>query len=240
MEKLYTNTPISKEYNKSGIYLIKIGRKFYVGSSINIKHRLTTHKRRLLLSKHENIIMINSFNKYGKESCYFKVLEYCDTNILLEREKFYINLIKPKLNIELDPVSQNGIYKSKKVYRYSLNGEYLNSFKSTADAERFMSKSSNKISQCCLKVRKSAYGFLWSYKKLKTIKYKNNSNKSKCKSVTQYNLKGKKLKTFKSIADAVRYLNLNGKFDSNCTMISACCLGKISSAFNYKWKFNLV
>lgn len=239
MENLYTAKNLGKTYNKSGIYLIQIGNKYYVGSSISIGKRLLTHRYRLLKNKHENIIMINCFNKYGKEQCHFKVLEECNIEILLHREKFYIDTLKPELNIELNPVLQNSEYKSKTVYQYTLKGEFIKSFKSTAEAERTLNKNSNKISQCCTKKRKSAYGYLWSYDKLKKLLYENNSAKAKVKAVVQYNLQGKVIKTYESAAAAVRELKLKGLFNSNCSTISACCLGKIQTAFGFIWKHNL-
>jgi group I intron endonuclease len=239
MENLYTTKNLNKRYNKSGIYLLQIGNRYYVGSSVSIGNRLATHRSRLKRNKHENIIMINCFNKYGEEQSHFKVLEECDISILLEREKFYIDTLKPELNIELNPVLQNSEYKSKTVYQYSLNGEYIKSFKGASEAERTLDKNSNKISQCCLNKRKSAYNYLWSYTKVEKLLYQNNSSKAKIKSVIQYNLQGEMINIYESAAEAVRDLKLQGSFKSNCTFISACCLNKTKTAFGYVWEHNL-
>jgi|688.fasta_scaffold414503_1 group I intron endonuclease len=237
MENLYTTKALKKIYNQSGIYMIQIGNRYYVGSSISIGARLSTHKSRLKRGKHENIIMINCFNKYGENQCYFKVLEYCDSDQLILREKFYIDVLKPELNIELNPVLQNSNYKSKVVYQYTLKGMYVRKFSSASEAERYNNKLSSKISQCCLNKRKSAYGYLWSYDKVENLIYTNNSSKAKAKCVTQYNLENVFLNHFESLADAIRILGLPGKFDSCCTNISACCLGKTKKAYGYIWKY---
>ena len=237
MENLYTVTTLIKKYNKSGIYLIQIGSKYYVGSSISIGKRLMTHKSRLKKGKHENIIMTNCFNKYGQDHCHFKVLEYCDADLLKQREKFYIDVLKPELNIELDPVLQNGNYKTKTVYQYTLKGVYMRKFSGAAEAERQLGKGNSKISQCCLSKRKSAYGYLWSYDQIDNLIYNNNSSKAKAKCVIQYNLEKIPLNSFESVAEAVRILGIPGKFDSACTNISACCLGKTNHAYNYIWKY---
>lgn len=51
------------------------------------------------------------------------------------------------------------------------------------------------------------------------------------KSIHMYELSGKYIKTFKTIADACRELNLD------CSTISRCCQGKTKYAYNYIWKF---
>ena len=37
--------------------------------------------------------------KYGFNNFSFEILEYCDKNILLEREQYYLNLLKPDYNV---------------------------------------------------------------------------------------------------------------------------------------------
>jgi hypothetical protein len=237
MENLYTTKALVKTYNKSGIYLIQIGNRYYIGSSISIGKRLMTHRSRLKRSKHENIIMINCFKKYGANHCHFKVLEYCSGDVLTQREKFYMDLLKPELNIELNPVLQNGKYKTKIVYQYALHGTYLKEFSSAAEAERHVGKGNSKISQCCLKKRKSAYGYLWSYDQVTNLTYNNNSSKAKARCVIQYTLTGIPINSYESVAEAVRIMNLSGNFDSHCANISACCLGKTKYAYNCIWKY---
>lgn len=240
MENLFTTQGINKKYNKAGVYLIQIGNKLYVGSSsCSVGSRLITHRLRLRKNSHENIIMINSFNKYGEVNTHFKLLEFCTPEESVIREKFYIDTLKPELNIELDPVLQNSEYKCKKVYQYTLKGDFLSEYRSAADAERALDKSNSKISQCCMNKRKSAYGYLWSYTKVQTLEYTNNSSKAKSKKVAQYSSKDL-IRVYNSAAEAVRYIGLSGNFESNCTQISACCLGKIKKAFGYTWKFYIM
>jgi len=234
MDNLYTTKGITKKYNQPGIYMIQIGNRYYVGSSNHIGKRLTTHKSRLKRNKHENVIMINCFNKYGPKQCHFKVLEICNEDILLQREKFYIDVLKPELNIELDPVKQNSDYKSKTVYQYTLKGVYIQKFKSAAKAERFLGKCNSKISQCCLGKRKSTYGYLWSYDKVDTLVYENNSSKAKAKKVSQYSIEGEFIKTYQSVAEAARILN---KAENASVNIGSAALGHTNQAYGYVWKY---
>lgn len=87
----------------SGIYKIVniINNKFYIGSSKELNRRWSEHKSELKHNKHINIILQRAWNKYGIDCFNFEIIEECDVNILLEREQFYIDTLKPKYNIGL-------------------------------------------------------------------------------------------------------------------------------------------
>ena len=89
----------------SGIYMIwnNVSRKFYIGSSINVYYRWTTHKRLMSIGKHPNIKLQNTFNKHGGDTFEFFVLELVeDKNNLLIREQYWIDFIPPIFNIIRD------------------------------------------------------------------------------------------------------------------------------------------
>lgn len=77
-----------------GIYKItnKINNKAYVGQSIDIYTRWTTHINLLNTNKHHNEYLQNEWNIFGEENFYFNILEECNVNILDERERYYIIL----------------------------------------------------------------------------------------------------------------------------------------------------
>lgn len=85
----------------SGIYMIKNikNNKIYVGSSINLVNRKYKHFWMLEKSLHDNEYLQKSFNKYGKESFEFQILEICNSDKLIERENFYIDKYK-SCNVE--------------------------------------------------------------------------------------------------------------------------------------------
>ncbi|AGE56639.1 GIY-YIG catalytic domain-containing endonuclease [Acanthocystis turfacea Chlorella virus NE-JV-2] len=56
--------------------------------------------------------------------------------------------------------------RSKRVYQYDINGTFLQSFASAADAARSLNKSRSRISECARGDCDSAYGFKWSYTEL--------------------------------------------------------------------------
>lgn len=51
----------------------------------------------------------------------------------------------------------------RKVYQYSLTGEFIAEFKNTAEAGKSIGKGRSTIIQCCNKKYKTAYGFIWRY-----------------------------------------------------------------------------
>ena len=111
MNKLILENLISHK-NKCGIYKILINNKIYIGSSKNIKNRLNTHLKTLRNNTHHNHTMQNLYNKY-KDEIYFEIIEECLENVLLVREKYYIDLLKPYINHILDPINLNRDYITK-------------------------------------------------------------------------------------------------------------------------------
>lgn len=72
---------------KSGIYKITspTGR-IYIGSSKDVKYRITYYKK--LRCKSQTIIY-SSLLKYGADAHKFEIIEYCELDVLLERERYY-------------------------------------------------------------------------------------------------------------------------------------------------------
>lgn len=85
----------------SGIYAITniVNGNRYIGSSANISQRWSGHKRALCKNTHHSRHLQNAWNKYGADSFEFSVIEYCETNQLLDREQFYIDSEKPTYNV---------------------------------------------------------------------------------------------------------------------------------------------
>lgn len=76
--------------------------KTYVGSTVDIKRRKRTHVRLLRKGNHHSNKLQNSFNKYGEDSFDFIILEeVSDVNLLIEREQFWLDKIKPEYNMTL-------------------------------------------------------------------------------------------------------------------------------------------
>jgi group I intron endonuclease len=89
----------------SGIYLVVnlINGKYYVGSAVTGNIYMRMHKH--LFSKIGNILVSKAVEKYGLKNFAFLVLEIVpqqdtiDVKLLLEREDYYIQSMKPEYNI---------------------------------------------------------------------------------------------------------------------------------------------
>lgn len=100
---------------KSGIYCIEniVNGKKYVGSSINVYKRRNRHFSELKNLKHKNVKLQRSYNKHGKENFNFYVLELVENkNLLIEKEQFFIDKVKPEYNINLIANSSLGVKRS--------------------------------------------------------------------------------------------------------------------------------
>jgi hypothetical protein len=85
----------------AGIYSITHvpSGKQYIGSSVNIKYRITTHKRNLHKNQHPNHKLQSAWNKYGGADFEFKALLYCDKEQLFYFEQLCIGGFTPEYNL---------------------------------------------------------------------------------------------------------------------------------------------
>ena len=81
----------------SGIYRIinKINGKGYTGSAVDLEDRWACHKSLLLRGKHHSKHLQRAWNKDGKDSFEFIMIEQIfDVNLLIEREQYWIDFYK--------------------------------------------------------------------------------------------------------------------------------------------------
>lgn len=120
----------------------------------------------------------------------------------LERQIVTSTLLKSKSVYNSKIGGQGGCnIEQKRVYKYDLNGEFLQSFKSINDAALSIDVNSDLyttikgIRNNCLGYTSSSYNYFWSYNKEFTY----NSNKIK---VAQYAISGKFIRWYNSITEA--------------------------------------
>ena len=89
---------------KSGIYQIlnKINEKFYIGQSIDLKHRRNEHWNQLKNNNHPNILLQRAWNKYGEDAFIFNTLLLCKISELDSQEQNFLDTLKPAYNIAKD------------------------------------------------------------------------------------------------------------------------------------------
>lgn len=180
---------------KSGIYQITntVNGKFYIGSSANIKGRLSNHKSRLIRDKHANIHLQRSFNKVGIENLKFEILAKTPAEYLIKLEQFFIDKLKPEFNIRKEAQSNKGIKSSEEtklkqslalkgkrrsqeavdracanryrpIYKIcSSSLEILDTFKSSVDAAKDINSGKGTIINAVVGRIASLKGYIWEY-----------------------------------------------------------------------------
>jgi len=107
-EAIYANADTQKELAikqnrfKSGIYrwTNKISGKSYIGSSVNLSKRLNNYYNyKILADPKNNMLIYKALLKYGYSNFILEILEYCERSLLIEREQYYFDLLKPEYNI---------------------------------------------------------------------------------------------------------------------------------------------
>lgn len=84
----------------SGVYKITniVTKQFYIGASVDIDMRWTTHMGRDA-RKYRNHPFYIDIRKFGKENFELEILEECKKEDLLPREQFYFDELYPQYNI---------------------------------------------------------------------------------------------------------------------------------------------
>jgi group I intron endonuclease len=92
---------IAKIYQKkSGVYRMNnlVTNDFYIGSSGNIYNRYYSHWNMLKDGDHPNSKIRNHALLHGRDSFDFQVLEYCDKQLMYDREQYYYDTLRPTYN----------------------------------------------------------------------------------------------------------------------------------------------
>jgi len=234
----------------TGIYKIRINEKDYIGSSCCIGNRLKHHIWSLKEGKHHNRTMQNLYNKYGSELVYFEVVELCSIDDLIIREKYHIDTIRPYMNHILNPqkIIRDDVYKQrlseggkksylngrspsgqKETHMYSLEGDYIKSFKNATEAAKEILGHNDPSSICatCTGNNHISARYRWSYDKLNKLpslkRYFVN-----WKPILQYDLNNVLIKEWESITiakDTLKISNIHRAAKKGLT------------AGGYRWKY---
>jgi len=132
--KLYENATLKKQIidenkYKSGIYLLTnlLNKDKYVGQSIDLGKRFTKYFNLSYLKNRNTLVISRALIKYGYANFSISILEYCDKDILNEKEQYYMDIIKPVYNTLKIAGSSSG-YKhtqeSKDKRSLNLKGKY--------------------------------------------------------------------------------------------------------------------
>ena len=102
----------------------------YVGSTLKgFNWRKRKHLRELKNQKHHNRHLQNAYNLYGEKHFLFEILEtVSNPKILLRKEQFWTNKLKPQYNVMKDIKSHIGVKRSQETRRkisMALTGKHL-------------------------------------------------------------------------------------------------------------------
>lgn len=86
---------------KFGCSLRHKNGKIYVGSSVNLGRRLRLYYNFSYLTRASNrgMVKYSALLKYGYSNFELEILEYCDSEDLIKKEQYYIDLLKPNYNL---------------------------------------------------------------------------------------------------------------------------------------------
>lgn len=206
----------------------------YIGKTTNPKNRLSGH---ITECKKDNVthyraMWIKSLIRENLKPS-IKFLKICPLSEFSKYETEYINLYKNNKLTNSDETGQGNVNrvkdvidrmlkpKSREVYQYDLDGNFLYKYKSVREASRVLSIDHSYISRCCNGIYKHTQGFIFRYNEIIVTKV-SNPNAVK-KSVIEIDNIGNKIGEWVSIMECSRDTGI----DSG--NLSKVCNGKIKS-----------
>lgn len=176
----------------------KINGKIYIGQTVGtLEHRMSQHKA----NNKKTSVIGNAIQKYGWDNFDVEVIDETETIEELNRKEIYwigyYNSLSPNgYNLEIggrnalpgektrEKISKanKGRFlsekspRAKKVYMFSLNGDFISEYGSVREAARKNKISSSQIASVCRGEHFIAKGYRWSYDKNKLSDLPNKSS----------------------------------------------------------------
>lgn len=216
----------------SGIYCIRnnINNNKYIGQSKDILRRFQCHKSKLNNNHHPNQKLQNAWNKYGKDNFCFYIFERCPEDKLNEREQYWIKYLDTYNNgFNLSEGGENGNNSPcKPIKQYDLDGNYIRSWKSAAEAARYYQTDRATITYA-VKHKHITQNSQWCYEDEEIIGFASRKTQNP---IVQYDLAGNFINVFKSLTDiANKYPNYN-KDNIHASMEDKWR----KTAYGYRWE----
>ena len=161
---------------KAGIYKLSAGGHIYIGSSKNLYSRLREHRHDLESNKHSNSFLQKVSDKYGINNIKIDIVEFCNPEDRIIRERFWIKELKADMNFK-DPVTgelsdfskiklsnsikeglKNGKYKKpeecSEIECYDVFGKFVAKYKNLEEASLETKMSIKDIRDCASNYKK--------------------------------------------------------------------------------------
>lgn len=204
-----------------GIYKItnKFNGKSYIGLSTNIEERFKKHRQ-----KQGDKILYSAFQKYGIENFDFSIIELCSSELLAEREKYWIAYYD---------TYNNG-------YNATLGGEGNCRINHQDVIQDFLKTGSCKETADNLGITPYTVGHILTSNSIphRTSSECGGLNK---KPVGQFSKDGKFIQEFSSQEEAAKYLISIGKTKASINTIRGHigqnCAGKEKTSYGFVWKW---
>ncbi|WP_293666520.1 NUMOD4 domain-containing protein [uncultured Parabacteroides sp.] len=116
--------------------------------------------------------------------------------------------------------------KHRKVFQYSLNGEFIKEWGCMSDACRELNIDSGCMTRVCQKVEPQAKGYVWRYEKCKVEPVS-----LRVKKIIQYDKDGKFIREWNRITDAAKHYN------TSTGRICACLSGVTKTCRGFIWRY---
>ena len=207
----------------TGIYKITniITNDLYIGSAAGkggFKERLRKHKWRLRNNINGCTKLQRRWNKYGEDNFTFDILEYCEPNKCIEREQYFLDKLKPSLNILPTAGSRLGAKQSdrtkEKISKKLLGTTPWNvGIPHSEETKRKMRKERSEETKD--KISKAVTG--------------SKNGKSKKVFCPELNIK------FESARQAEKYMKENINPKASQSFISSCCRKEKQFAYGLSW-----
>jgi len=223
------NSPEYTDYRKEqlkilrncGVYIInnKLNGHNYIGSSVNIKKRFSTHKTDLRKNKHPNRYLQHAWNKYGEENFEFIHVEnisYPDQ--IRKREIKNITLFGGDYNLAKVNVNGKFCYTQETRDKISIATKGKKK-KPISEETRINMRNATKKRYLNAEYRRN---HLLARQKMR------GSNHQYAKKVYQYSIDGIFIKEWGYIGET-RELGIDS------AQVSMCVKGKHKTAFGYRW-----
>jgi len=248
---------------KLGIYKIThLSKKdiFYIGSAsgtFNGKkcqkgfyRRFLEHLHFLEHDKHTSKYLQNVVNKYGIEGIRFEILEIVETEdrkVILEREQYYLDTLKPAYNSSITarcptvPFTQerkdylSKLFKGRKfpksvydnrrkpIFQFTKKGVLIKKYNSATEAANDTNIDRGSINNVALGKKQSAGDYLWSFNNSVTITEK--------EVIQQFDLEGNLINTYNTFEEILKMLNITSR-----TAIKNACKGGQYQAYGFQWR----
>ena len=218
----------------TGIYLFinKVNNKKYVGQSVDISRRYYQHSINSYNSNHKeyNSYFYRAIRKHGFNNFSFEILEECNLEELDNREKYWIEYYQSNIEekgYNLTIGGSGGPDRSKTIYQYDLNKNFIRTFKNAYEAAKELNLHQSAIQQCAMHGNyvKSVGGFIFTYEGDDLSWYKNKQKRG----VARIAKNGERVE-FETLKEAALASNTCG---SNITKVLN---GQRKTAGGYKWE----